>query len=109
MRSFPLIASSLAFTTLAFAHPVPANVEDDPNWQTCIGLSTMPDKRVTACSTAIDGKTETGSRLAGAHCDRGHGLTEQLGSSRTCSPISTAAMPTAIPISSTALPPTMAR
>jgi hypothetical protein len=43
MRSFPLIASSLAFTTLAFAHPVPANVEDDPNWQTCIGLSTMPD------------------------------------------------------------------
>ena len=32
---------------------------------------------MTACSTAIDGKTETGSRLAGAHCDRGHGLTEQ--------------------------------
>ena len=30
-----------------------------------------------ACSTVIDSKSETGQRLAGAYCNRGHGLTEK--------------------------------
>ena len=41
------------------------------------GFSSTPEQRVNACTAVIDGKTETGGRLAGAYCNRGHGLTEQ--------------------------------
>jgi hypothetical protein len=38
----------------------------EENWQLCIAPATAPDQWVAACSTVIDGKTETGERLAGA-------------------------------------------
>jgi hypothetical protein len=77
MRSFSCRAVWLAFAALILGCAGPAAAEGDENWQLCVVSATAPDLRVIACSAIIDGKTETGERLAGAHCNRGHGLTEQ--------------------------------
>ncbi len=58
MRVSAVFAAIIAFAALPFVQP--ASAADDPNWQACIGLSSTPDQRVTACTTVIDGKTETG-------------------------------------------------
>ena len=55
----------------------PAAAEGGPAWDACVGLTSTPDQRVKACSTVIDTKSESGRRLAGAYCNRGHGLTEK--------------------------------
>ena len=75
MRVSPVVAALIAFVALPLARP--ASAAGDPNWQACAGLSTTPEQRVAACTAVIDGKTETGGRLAGAYCSRGYGLTEQ--------------------------------
>jgi tetratricopeptide (TPR) repeat protein len=75
MRVSPVVAALIAFTALALVQQ--ASAADDPNWQACVGSSSAPEQRVNACTAVIDGKTETGGRLAGAYCSRGHGLTEQ--------------------------------
>ena len=54
-----------------------ASAEGDQAWQACIGATTAPDDRVSACSSVIDAKAETGRKLAAAYCNRGHGLTEK--------------------------------
>ena len=68
----------MAFLTLfAVAAPSPAAAAGGPAWEACVGLTSAPDERVKACTTVIDTKSETGRRLAGAYCNRGHGLTER--------------------------------
>ncbi|BBZ95436.1 hypothetical protein BRDID11004_36580 [Bradyrhizobium diazoefficiens] len=62
---------------LASTAPAPASAEGGPAWDACVGLTSTPDERVTACSSVIETKSETGRRLAGAYCNRGHGLTEK--------------------------------
>src|SRR5437588_7777972 len=57
--------------------PVPAAAEGGPAWEACVGPASTPGERVRACSTVIDTQSETGRRLAGAYCNRGHGLTER--------------------------------
>jgi tetratricopeptide (TPR) repeat protein len=74
---FSRIAVGLAFAALTLTCPRPAAAEGEENWHACIAAPSTPDQRVAACSAVIDGKTETGKRLAGAYCNRGHGLTEQ--------------------------------
>jgi tetratricopeptide (TPR) repeat protein len=64
--------------TLLLTHPqTAAAAEGEQSWQTCIGATAKPDDRVSACSAVIDAKTETGRKLAVAHCNRGEGLTEK--------------------------------
>ena len=75
MRIAPVVAALIAFVALPLVQP--ASAADDPNWQACVGVSSTPEQRVNACTAVIDGQTETGGRLAGAYCNRGHGLTEQ--------------------------------
>src|SRR6266851_79897 len=82
MRILICLTASLVGAALTFAHPPAASAEGDhvkdgQLWQSCIGATTSADERVTACSAVIDGKTETGNRLAGAYCNRGHGFTEK--------------------------------
>jgi hypothetical protein len=36
----------------------------DQSWQACISVTALPDDKVAACSTVIDAKRETGSKLA---------------------------------------------
>ncbi|WP_257179895.1 MULTISPECIES: tetratricopeptide repeat protein [Bradyrhizobium] len=48
-----------------------------PAWDECVGLASTPDQRVKACSSVIETRSESGKRLAGAYCNRGHGLTEK--------------------------------
>ena len=62
---------------LVAAAPVPAAAEAGPAWEACVALASTPDQRVKACSAVIDTRSETGRRLAGAYCNRGHGLTEK--------------------------------
>src|SRR5216683_2574027 len=82
MRILTCLIASLVGAALIFAHPPAASAEGDQTkndqlWQSCIGATTTAEDRVTACSAVIDGKTETGNKLAGAYCNRGQGLTEQ--------------------------------
>ncbi|MET4800720.1 tetratricopeptide repeat protein [Bradyrhizobium sp. LB11.1] len=69
-----LMALLAAFVSTA---PVPAAAEGGPAWEIRVGLTRTPDERLKACSTVIDTRSETGRRLAGAYCNRGHGLTEK--------------------------------
>ena len=63
---------------LALSFPPGASAQDGEQvWQRCIGAATAPDNRVSACTSVIDAKTETGRKLAAAYCNRGHGLTEK--------------------------------
>src|SRR5260370_17174230 len=80
MRILTCLTASLVGAALTFVHPPVASAAGDQTtneqlWQSCIGTTASPDDRVTACSAVIDGKTETGNRLAAAHCNRGDGLT----------------------------------
>ena len=72
----PLSLMALLAVVVSTA-PVPAAAEGGPAWEACVGLTSTPDERVKACSTVIDARSETGRRLAGAYCNRGHGLTEK--------------------------------
>ncbi len=82
MRILTCLTASLVGAALTFVHPPAASAAGDQTrneqlWQSCIGATTTADDRVTACSAVIDGETEAGRKLAGAYCNRGHGLTEQ--------------------------------
>ncbi|MGF6311694.1 tetratricopeptide (TPR) repeat protein [Bradyrhizobium sp. i1.8.4] len=77
MRILACLTAALLGAALTLPNPPKAAAADDPSWQACVGRTTAPGDRVTACTTVIDGKTETGKRLAGAYCNRGHGLTEK--------------------------------
>jgi len=82
MRILTCLTASLLGAALTFVHPPAASAAGDQTrneqlWQSCIGATTTADDRVTACSAVIDGETEAGRKLAGAYCNRGHGLTEQ--------------------------------
>jgi tetratricopeptide (TPR) repeat protein len=72
---FDGLGRSAAGTVLTFAPPVFA--QGSQPFEICVGLPTSPDQRVTACTAVIDGKTETGDKLAAAYCNRGHGYTEK--------------------------------
>ena len=39
---------------LVLAHPLTAAAQGDQTWQTCIGATTAPGDRVSACSAVID-------------------------------------------------------
>ena len=82
MRILTCLTAALLGAALTFAQPLAASAEGDQSsneqlWQSCIGATTTAEDRVTACSAVIDGKTETGHKLAAAYCHRGHGLTEK--------------------------------
>jgi tetratricopeptide (TPR) repeat protein len=77
MRISTCSAAWLLSVALVLAHPLAAAAQDDHNWQGCIGATTVPDDRVSACSAVIDAHAETGRKLAAAYCNRGYGLTEQ--------------------------------
>src|SRR3984893_7331317 len=63
---------------LALSFPPGASAQDGEQvWQRCIAAATAPDNRVSACTSVIDAKTETGRKLAAAYCTRGHGPTEK--------------------------------
>ena len=47
------------------------------SWEACIGTTSTPDERVSACSSVISARSETGRKLAAAYCNRGYGLTEK--------------------------------
>ena len=81
MRVLTCLTAALLGTVVMLAQPPVAYAQgsvqgDDQSWQTCIGVTAPPDEKVAACSAVIDGKRETGSRLAVAYCFRGHGLTD---------------------------------
>jgi tetratricopeptide (TPR) repeat protein len=76
MRILACLTVSL-LAALTFLHPSTASAQADPAWQTCIGPTATPDERVSACTAVIDARTKTGPELAGAYCNRGHGLTEK--------------------------------
>src|SRR4030081_1240850 len=81
MRILTCLTASLLGAALTLVQPPAASAAGDKTkeqiWQSCIGATTPADDRVTACSAVIDGKTETGNRLAAAYCNRGDGLTER--------------------------------
>jgi tetratricopeptide (TPR) repeat protein len=77
MRRLSCFGALLAASALYLAALQASSAEDDPAWQACAGANSAPDQRVTACSSVIDAKTETGRRLAAAYCIRGEGLTEK--------------------------------
>ncbi|OAE98595.1 hypothetical protein AYJ54_34155 [Bradyrhizobium centrolobii] len=62
---------------LVSTSPTPASAEGGPAWEACVRLSSTLDERIKACSTVIDTRSESGRRLAGAYCNRGHALTEK--------------------------------
>ena len=77
MRVSTCLIAALLGTAVISAQPPAASAQADQSWQTCISVTTPPDGKVAACSAVIDGKRETGSKLAAAYCFRGHGLTEK--------------------------------
>jgi ABC-type sugar transport system substrate-binding protein len=72
MRALTCLAASLLGAAMTLAHPAAASAEGDPNWKICVSTATAPNEKVTACSAVIDARTETGKKLAAAHCFRGH-------------------------------------
>jgi tetratricopeptide (TPR) repeat protein len=77
MRHLSHLTASLLGAAVMFGQPPAASAEGDQNWQACIGTSTAPNDRVTACSAVIDAKVETGRKLAAAYGNRGQGPTEK--------------------------------
>ncbi len=69
MRISAGLTASLLGAALTLLHPSAAPAQADPTWQSCIGATSTPDDRVSACSSVIDAKAETG--LAAAYCNRG--------------------------------------
>jgi Tfp pilus assembly protein PilF len=55
----------------------PLAAQSDKNWDICIAVDGAPARRLEACTAIIEAKSETSRRLAGAHCIRGHELTEK--------------------------------
>src|SRR5882724_6153973 len=77
MRIVACLTAALLGAAFALPNPPKAAAGDDPAWQACVGSATAPGDRVATCNTVIEGRTETGKRLAAAYCNRGHGLTEK--------------------------------
>jgi hypothetical protein len=77
MRTLVCLTVSLLGAALTLSQPRVASAASDQSWQTCVGTATAPADRVSSCTAVIDGKTESGKRLAAAYCNRGHGLTEK--------------------------------
>jgi len=81
MRVLTCLTAALLGTAVLLAQPPAASaqgsVKGEQSWQTCVSVTTPPDEKMAACSTVIDAKRETGSKLAAAYCFRGHGLTEK--------------------------------
>jgi tetratricopeptide (TPR) repeat protein len=72
------IGTLMLGAALWLSAPPAAHAEGDQSWQACIAKASTPSDRVTACSSVIDAKIETGRKLAVAYCNRGEGLTERL-------------------------------
>jgi tetratricopeptide (TPR) repeat protein len=70
-------AVAMLAAALVGSAPEAVHASDETLWQTCVGQATAPEQRVSACTKVIEAGTETGERLAGVYCNRGHGLTEQ--------------------------------
>jgi hypothetical protein len=77
MRILVCLTVSLLGAVLTLSQPRVASAASDQSWQTCVGAATAPADRVSSCTAVIDGKTDSGKRLAAAYCNRGHGLTEK--------------------------------
>ena len=77
MRISAGLGASLLGAALMLWCPPAASAEADHAWQACIGATSAPDERVSACSSVIDAGAETGRRLAAALCNRGHARTEK--------------------------------
>src|SRR5258705_523405 len=80
MGSMRLIAGltfSLLGAALTCSLPAQGFAQASQSWDAYIGTATKPDERVSACTTIIDARSESGKKLAAAYCNRGHGLTEK--------------------------------
>lgn len=77
MHISTVLTAALLGVALTLLHPPTGSAQGDQTWQTCIGATSSPDDRISACTSVIDAKTETGRKLAAAFCNRGHGLTEK--------------------------------
>ena len=66
-----------AFTLGSALLAGPLAAQSDKTWETCIAVDGTPASRFEACTAIIEAKSETGRRLAGAYCIRGHELTEK--------------------------------
>src|SRR6185295_4005487 len=73
----PMRYAVIAGVALLLAAPQLARADDTPEWKTCISVTNIGAERLPACTAVIEGKTETGRRLAGAYCIRGNDLTEK--------------------------------
>src|ERR1044072_6168291 len=71
-----LMAAAFGTIFLLTAPPF-AQAEDTPEWKTCISVTNSGAERLAASTAVIDSRAETGRRLAGPYCIRGHELTEK--------------------------------
>ena len=69
-----------AGTIFLLAAPPFAKADDTPEWKICISVTNSGAERLAACTAVIDSRAETGRRLAGAYCIRGHELTKSASS-----------------------------
>src|SRR5258708_2293307 len=72
-----MLNALMAGAMLLLASPQFAKAEDTAEWKDCISVTNTGAERLANCTAVIDAKTETGRRLAGALCIRGHELTEK--------------------------------
>src|SRR5215204_5355343 len=77
MRIIACLTVSLLGAALTCSQLLPATAQSGQAWDACIGTATRPDDRVISCTTVIDARSESGTKLAAAYCNRGHGLTEK--------------------------------
>ena len=66
MRISAGLTAALAGAAMTLSLPSVAAAQDDPSWQACIGATSTPDERVSACSSVIDARAEAGRKLAAA-------------------------------------------
>lgn len=60
------LTASLLGAALTLSYPATGSAQADQTWQTCIGMASAPDDRVSACSAVIDAKAELRPDLATA-------------------------------------------
>ena len=73
MRAHPIL---LGAALLLLAAQI-SRADDTPEWATCISAANTGEQRLPACTAVIEGKTQTGSKLAAAYCIRGNDRTEK--------------------------------